>query len=450
MKLQNPFRHVANIITLLRIVGVALIFWLTPYHTNFWLLNTALIYALICVTDFVDGWVARKFEIVSDLGKILDPLADKILVLVFLPLLEMQVISSFPVFIILAREFAIMALRVVSVQQGSDISAKLSGKIKTAITLPVCGILFARVDVKTVALPKILLPLEALRIWIHSWPWWVFAILIWATVLVTVWSFMDYFGRFIWDRYVKKAGGEEQAKRLLRSLIPNSFSMMNLVCGMVAVVMAWYGQYHTAVLLVILGILFDSVDGHLARKLDAFSKFGAKLDSKADFVSFGIAPAIVVFQSLANGSLERLVVGAVLGILYYGSVHYRLRRFDKTGHSDEFEGLPSPVGAAIVLLAAISRLFSGPILFVLVSVGTSLLMMSRIPYVHNIESKKTFLRYLRIPTILFLILTIMHLLDLHIARSIYAYEILLGLAGIYVLSPVFFAFKKANRQGQEK
>ena len=81
-------RHIANVITFTRILGVVLIFWMTPYRSSYWLFWAVSIYAVICVTDFLDGWIARKLNIESDIGKILDPLADKILVLVFLPLLE--------------------------------------------------------------------------------------------------------------------------------------------------------------------------------------------------------------------------------------------------------------------------------------------------------------------------------------------------------------------------
>ena len=82
------------------------------------------------------GLQGSKIE--SELGKILDPLADSDFGLLFLPLPEMQVITSFPVFIILAREFAVMGLRIYSVQVGGDsIPAQFTGKLKTAITFPV-------------------------------------------------------------------------------------------------------------------------------------------------------------------------------------------------------------------------------------------------------------------------------------------------------------------------
>ena len=72
--------QLANIVTALRIIGVGFIFWLTPYHSNFMLITVAMVYTVICLTDFLDGWLARRLKIVSEVGKVLDPLADKILV----------------------------------------------------------------------------------------------------------------------------------------------------------------------------------------------------------------------------------------------------------------------------------------------------------------------------------------------------------------------------------
>lgn len=444
--IQNRFRHLANIITLSRVLGVFVIFFLTPFTTNFWLITIVFIYIFACVTDFFDGWVARRFSIVSDLGKILDPLADKILVLVFLPLLQMQAIAAFPVFIILAREYAIMALRIILAKNGTIVAANFSGKIKTAVTLPVCGILFARIPVQEVThLPLLYVPFNELRRWIITWPTWVFTVLIWATVLVTIWSFFDYFGEYLWQEYVRKAGGdEEKAKRILRSLIPNAFSLLNLACGASAAVLAWFKYYHFAVLLVILGILFDALDGPLARKLDASSQLGAKLDSKADFVSFGITPAIIIYQifSINASFLWVLWIGVFLAFAYYASVQYRLKRFDETGHTDYFEGLPSPVGAGLVLVAAISPYLHHLRFFVPLVIMTSLLMISRISYPHmSIARKKNFFKFVGVFGLIFTILTILKLMGDQTAYHSYVYEILFGLICVYVASPLLRPFR---------
>jgi CDP-diacylglycerol--serine O-phosphatidyltransferase len=432
-------RHLANAITITRIIGVFSIFWFTPYRTSFWLFVVLSIYIVVSITDFLDGWVARRLNIESDLGKVLDPLADKILVLTFLPLLEMNVISSFPVFIILSREFAIMALRVVLAKQGHTIAAKLSGKIKTALTLPICGILLARVPVQDVPLPSYFVPFEYLRLWVVSWPMWVISTLIWATVAVTVWSFLDYFWRFIWQSIVLRAGGDEdKARRVVRSFFPSFVTLLNMVCGLFAVFYAINQRFHLAVLLVLLGILLDAVDGTLARRLNAQSPFGAKLDSQADLISFGVAPAAVIFSMTTPVfSLVYVLKALLLSVIYYGCVYFRLRRFGQKGHSAYFQGLPSPVGAAIVVIASISESLSSPLVLAGVVLITSLLMISNIPYPHNVTSRKTFLRYLRAPTFIFLILTMFNLYKVDLPRAYFVYETMFVLLVVYVISPVF-------------
>ena len=163
----------------------------------------------------------EAIKIESELGKILDPLADKILVLLFLPLLEMQVITSFPVFIILAREFAMMGLRVYSVQNGGDsIPAQFTGKLKTALTFPVCGILFGRVPVEKVDIPMIFEPVQYLINWVMVWPSSIILLLIYTVVALTIWSFIDYFDHFFWGMYLKRFdNNEDRARQALRSII---------------------------------------------------------------------------------------------------------------------------------------------------------------------------------------------------------------------------------------
>ncbi len=193
-------RNFANLITLLRILGIFLIFLIIPFETNYLLLLIIIFYTLICITDYLDGFIARKMNIVTDLGKILDPVADKMLVLIFLPLIQMQVISSFAVFLILSREILVLTLRIIAAKEGIVMPAELLGKIKTFITLILCGILLIRVPVKIVSLPKILLPLEHLRLFIYSWPNLLIEFFIWGTVFITIISFIDYLNIFITNR----------------------------------------------------------------------------------------------------------------------------------------------------------------------------------------------------------------------------------------------------------
>lgn len=434
-------RQIANIITLSRIVGVFFIFWLTPFTDSYAQLLVILLYIAVSATDFLDGFLARKLKIESDFGKIFDPLADKILVLVFLPLLQMQVITAFPVFIILAREFGVMAIRVFSAKHGTIVQAGFSGKLKTALTLPLCGLLLGRVHVAQVEIPLFLQPLEYLRLWVMTWPKWVLSGYVALVVLVTLWSFIDYLASFVWRRFVQGLDGdEEKAKRLLRTVIPNTFTLLNLACGIAASVMAWMGYFHSTILLICCGLLFDAIDGPLARKLDAFSQLGARFDSKADWVSFGFAPAIVIYRLFSNVGTYWIWVGAVLGLIYLASVHFRLKRFDKTGHTDTFSGLPSPIGAAIVLDVAMSNLSSYLPIFLGFVVGAAFLMSSTIQYPH-LEALQR-IRITRIMVMVLLpimfVLTMMNVFEIYWARQAFVFEIFLGPFLIYLTTPIWF------------
>lgn len=440
-------KQIANILSLSRIVGVAIIFWLTPYTNNLQEILVVLIYVAICFTDFADGWIARKLKVVSDFGKLLDPLADKILVLVLLPLLEMQTISSFPVFIILAREFAIMALRVWSAKDGTIVAARYSGKIKTTITLIVCGILFARVPVTPLILPAFLMPIELLRLWVFSWPATVYNVLIYAMVIVTIWSFFEYTEGFMWEQYVRRIGDEDKAKRMLRSLVPNTFSLINLLSGVIAIVLGFFEHYSFAVFFIFLGMICDSLDGKLARKLDASSVLGAKLDSKADVLTFGWAPAIIIFKVVSSfpeiyhvALPLHKVLGFLMGAMYFVCVYYRLRRFDDSGHGDFFDGIPSPIGAATCMVAILSPILSYPWFFLLLTIAISLLMISKIPYAHLDFASKTGLRYFIKPVQLFMLVCMIHIIARHfgypVLGMLYPAELLFGFILIYVCSPI--------------
>ena len=430
--------QLANIITVIRILGVGVIFWMTPYTTNVIQMIVIILYTCICLTDFLDGWVARRLKIVSDLGKILDPLADKILVLLFLPLLEMQVITSFPVFIILAREFAMMGLRVYSVQSGGDnIPSQLTGKLKPAITFPVCGMLFARVPVDVLDVPQFLLPFQYLITWVYQLPESVILLLVYSVVALTVWSFIDYFDHFFWQLYLKRFDyNEDRAAQSLRSIIPNLFSILNLSFGCLGIYYAIYKDFRFSALFLILSVVFDAIDGSLARRLNAETKLGAFLDSLADFVSFGILPATVIFFYFA---VNNFLLALALSSLYLFSTLFRLVRFSNTGHQDFFEGIPSPFAAALVMFSMISTLFGSYYLFLGVVILASVLMISTLPYAHrHLAKKKRFLKLVQFPAFIFTLLSIAMLIRGKEGVNFYVYDILVIIYYFYLLSPVVY------------
>ena len=135
----------------------------------------------------------------------------------------------------------------------------------------------------------------------------------------------------------------------LAFFLPNTFTALNMACGFGSILLAFKGDILFACHLLLLGSIFDSVDGRVARLTGTQSEFGEQFDSISDVISFGIAPAIIMFnQFLAPyGKL-----GAVVCFVYLLCGALRLARFNtnlKKIKSDYFQGLPIP-GAALIMI----------------------------------------------------------------------------------------------------
>lgn len=131
-------------------------------------------------------------------------------------------------------------------------------------------------------------------------------------------------------------------------LLPNLFTTGALFCGFFAVVAAMRGDYETAPIAILFALVFDGLDGRVARLTQSSSKFGAEYDSLADMVSFGVAPALVMF-SWALGDLGK--AGWSIAFLYVACTALRLARFNTqvgVGDPNFFMGLASPAAACIV------------------------------------------------------------------------------------------------------
>lgn len=128
--------NTANKLTMLRVIMIP-VFMLALY-LDFPFNNVValIIFILASVTDFIDGYIARNFDQITDFGKFMDPLADKLLVLsAMLWFVEVGQMAAWVVLVVLAREFAVSGLRMVAAPKGVVIAAAWSGKIKTASTM---------------------------------------------------------------------------------------------------------------------------------------------------------------------------------------------------------------------------------------------------------------------------------------------------------------------------
>jgi CDP-diacylglycerol--serine O-phosphatidyltransferase len=136
----------------------------------------------------------------------------------------------------------------------------------------------------------------------------------------------------------------------LKGIFPGTFTMGNIVCGFLAVLSAFDGEITTACWLIILAGFLDGLDGKIARLSGSASRFGVELDSLADFLSFGIAPAIIVYLAELRFMGKW---GWVISIVFIMAAGYRLARFNLLADTDEkksFLGLPAP-GAAMALVS---------------------------------------------------------------------------------------------------
>lgn len=128
--------NTANKITILRILMIPIFMIVLMIDFAYNDLIATLIFVIAAATDGVDGYVARKYNQITDFGKFIDPLADKLLVATALIcLVDMGRIAAYMAIIIIAREFIVTSLRIVAISKGVVIAAEMTGKIKTVIQI---------------------------------------------------------------------------------------------------------------------------------------------------------------------------------------------------------------------------------------------------------------------------------------------------------------------------
>jgi CDP-diacylglycerol--glycerol-3-phosphate 3-phosphatidyltransferase len=129
----------ASKITLVRVAFIPIfmvLMYLSGGMPNVWMWASLGVFILASLTDYIDGQIARKYNQVSDFGKFLDPLADKLLTIAAMVMFcEWGSFPAWALMIVLTREFAVTGLRLVAVQKGTVIAAGWSGKVKTASTM---------------------------------------------------------------------------------------------------------------------------------------------------------------------------------------------------------------------------------------------------------------------------------------------------------------------------
>ncbi|MDC0054669.1 CDP-diacylglycerol--serine O-phosphatidyltransferase [Candidatus Pelagibacter sp.] len=174
-----------------------------------------------------------------------------------------------------------------------------------------------------------------------------------------------------------------------RVILPNMFTLIGVCIGLSSIKFAFDEKFTLSIIAIIVAAIIDGLDGRIARLIQGTSKVGKELDSLTDVISFGVAPAFIMYFWKLN-ELGR--VGWLICLIYVVCVTLRLARFninsgkEPSWRDNFFEGVPSPAGGVLVLMPLIYSLsdiqilnidynFSVPILFIIISI----LLISKVP-----------------------------------------------------------------------
>ncbi|WP_440113250.1 CDP-diacylglycerol--serine O-phosphatidyltransferase [Paenibacillus sp. QZ-Y1] len=166
---------------------------------------------------------------------------------------------------------------------------------------------------------------------------------------------------------------------MLTRFIPNLFTIGNLFLGMMAILLAIDGNYSLAAIMIIIAMLLDGLDGRVARALNAQSEFGKELDSLSDMVSFGAAPALIIFMVSFQDASPFFAWIATASFPICGAI--RLARFNvRPGIPGYFTGLPIPAAGGVLATLSLFHKDIGPISMMIATLLLSYLMVSSLKY----------------------------------------------------------------------
>ncbi|EQC44678.1 CDP-diacylglycerol--serine O-phosphatidyltransferase [Bacteriovorax sp. Seq25_V] len=229
-----------------------------------------------------------------------------------------------------------------------------------------------------------------------------------------------------------------QGPKRIAFFLPNTFTALNMACGFSSIIFAIRGQFYIGSMILLLGAIFDMVDGRVARLTGTQSAFGEQFDSISDVISFGMAPALLLYMKFFV-SLGR--VGLVISFIYLLCGALRLARFnaniDKIS-SDYFQGLPIP-GAALAVIGFVlcaTELDFGPYsqyIAIFYSLFFSFLMISSIPFASFKDSEFVKKNKRKVLALIFLTFALILL---------HEQFMILCVMVVYVLSCLVYAFVK--------
>lgn len=168
---------------------------------------------------------------------------------------------------------------------------------------------------------------------------------------------------------------------MITKSIPSLFTVVNLFLGVISIILAFNDQANSAALLVIIAMLLDGLDGRVARALNAQSEFGKELDSLSDVISFGVAPAFIMYQAAFQDHVSSDALAWIVTAIFPTCGALRLARFNViAGIPGYFIGLPIPAAGGVLATLA---LFHGELnvyLLLFSTLALSFLMVSNMKY----------------------------------------------------------------------
>ncbi|MGE7601139.1 CDP-diacylglycerol--serine O-phosphatidyltransferase [Peribacillus sp. NPDC097675] len=165
----------------------------------------------------------------------------------------------------------------------------------------------------------------------------------------------------------------DQTIKKLKNQTANIITLMNLSLGGFAIIAVLHGQLNFSLLLIFLAALADRFDGMVARKFSIESELGKELDSMCDIISFGVAPALLLYQGIL---IEFGAPGTFVTVLYIGCGAFRLARFNISENNGYFTGVPITVAGCVATFSYLAIPYFHPAFFFFLMIVLSLLMVS--------------------------------------------------------------------------
>lgn len=240
----------------------------------------------------------------------------------------------------------------------------------------------------------------------------------------------------------KKSQGDRLRKGIY--ILPNLFTSLNLFCGFYSIIASISKNYEAAAVSILIAVVFDSLDGKIARATNTTSKFGVEYDSLADLISFGLAPALMIYLWMLTGFGK---TGWLAAFLFTICGALRLARFNTLSgviSSEYFQGLPIPAGAAmcastVLLITKYDLDFTyQPVMILTLLYTLAFLMVSSIKY-NSFKKAELFTR-IRFSVLVIMILTFVFIVErMHAA--------FFSIAILYVMSgPVSYIIRWHQKQ----